>query len=148
MQNLVTVSHTVRAHLGLEGRKKFLARWHPGPYDRRHSWPRERRPSSICPTMPNSVAVGQTVRASVGVPKTFRGAGTPSHRMGACPTPRNTTLPHKCYDGKFGRSNDWCVIMEIHRKSLTFSVSLFKVIQGHWKWRRSVGHPWLPISDS
>ena len=39
--------------------------------------------------------------------------------------------PHMCYHSKFGRpkSNSWCIIVEILRKSLTLHVGPFKVIQ-------------------
>jgi len=77
----------------------------------------KKRPSSICLTLPNVVAVGKTVWALIEVPK-IRGAGPPPLGDGAYMTSRNTSsLLDKSYDDKFGRSmsNSLCVITEILR---------------------------------
>ena len=79
-------------------------------------------------TVPNFVAVGQTVWGSVGVPKFFGDPGAPPLGTWAWLTPRNILLPHLCYHSKFGQSRSnhtkKIVITEICQKILT-------AFQGH-----------------
>jgi len=78
--------------------------------------------------MLNLVTLCQTVWALILGAEKFRGAGPAPP-----PNPQNMQISDACYVGKFGRSksNGWCIITEILRRSLTFPVSPFKVTQGH-----------------
>ena len=127
--------------------ERFPRRCVPAPYDGACLTPGN-TPFPSCVVMPNSVALGQTEWASIGVPKILE-ALVLRPRDGVCVwPPRNTPLPHRCCHRKFdlSRSNGSCVITEILQKRLTLRVPPFKVIQGHWNRHGSIGELSLPIS--
>jgi len=102
-----------------------------------------RRPSSTYVTMPNLVALGQTVWAYRRSRK-VSGWWAPPLKMEACLARRNTPVRTTV------KTTNLVVVKRLVRnygyppKSLTLRVPPFQVTQRHWNRHRWIDHLWLP----
>jgi len=102
-----------------------------------HVWSQETRPSHTCITMPNLVALGQIIRASVWVSKILQ-------MVGLCPLVRGISDPLETlhfptlYVAEFGRprSNSQCLITQILRTDTETK---------HGKWFKTWSHEYWRI---